>query len=294
MSAPEPEFLDVALFNGSPLATAELKVSPLGAGFMFGEGVFETVRVHRTYPMFLEAHHARLARSLATLAAPTLVPLGILHERCRRVIAANSLTEGSLKIIAFKERTGWSEIILARAKTYSPAACEAGFRLLTMPSGPRDERFHGMKTLNYLANIQAKRRAVLAGFDEALFLDSQGKVLEGATTNVFIVKNGGVATPTLRQHILPGIMRATVLRLCGSQTVGEREIGVAELREADEAFVTNALLGIMPVAGIDTTTYDLGGNRVTRELIAALRRLQLDSLVPLEQPLAQANQLSVS
>lgn len=270
MNPPEAGYLCCAMLNGSVVATDVLKVSPLGSGFMFGEGVFETVRVQESRPRWLDAHHARLTAALGGLGAGPVSSSAELSARCDQVIAANSLVNGSLKIIAFHEAAGWSELILARNATYAAARYETGFRLMTVAGDLRVDPLHALKSLNYLANHRAKRTAVATGFDEAVFFDPHQRVLEGATTNVFIVKDGEVGTPPLQRGILPGVMRARVLRLPGPSVIHERDITLDELRQADEIFVTNALLGIMPVARVDGTAYDLARNPVTRSLIAAL------------------------
>lgn len=270
MTPPDAGYMRFAMLNGSVVATDALKVSPLGSGFMFGEGVFETVRVQSSRPMLFDAHHARLAAALGGLGVGPAAASAELHARCDQVIAANSLVNGSLKIVAFHEAAGWSELILARNATYAAARYETGFRLMTVACDLRVDPLHALKSLNYLANHHAKRTAVAAGFDEAVFFDPHQRVLEGATTNVFIVKDREVGTPPLPSGILPGVMRARVLQLSAPPVIHERDVTLDELRRANEVFVTNALLGIMPVAQVDATAYDLSCNPVTRSLMATL------------------------
>lgn len=270
MTAPDPDYLRFAMSNGSVVATEELKVSPLGSGFMFGEGLFETVRVLDSRPMLFDAHFARLVFSLGYFGAAPVSSRDELHGRCVTIVAANSLENGSLKIVVFKEATGWRELILARPATYAAARYETGFQLKTVPCDLRGDPLHALKSLNYLSNLHAKRMALAAGFDEAVFFDPRRHVLEGATTNVFIVEDRVVSTPPLRSGILPGVMRAHVIQILEPVSIRECDVTLDELLGADEVFVTNALLGIMPVARIDETTYDLRGNLVTRRLMAAL------------------------
>ncbi len=257
-----------AMHNGALAETAALRVSPLGEGFLFGAGLFETVAVRDGRPVFFSDHHARLNASAAMLHATPVTPHETLLGRCHQVIAANHLAEGSLKILFFEDGGTWSELILARANSYPAAAFEKGFRLLTVASGLRDGPLHGIKSLNYLGNLQAKRAAQAAGFDEPVFVDPRGRILEGATTNVFVVKAGKAWTPPLSAGILPGVMRARVLKLCGEIRLDEQDLALGDLRGADEVFVTNALLGIMPVVQVDTVAFDPGRNPVTRALRA--------------------------
>src|SRR3954470_13877563 len=129
MSAAEIPYLRYAMCNGAMVAIEDLKVSPLGSGFMAGEGLFETMRVKEGRPVFFESHQARLASSLRSLNDAPFSSRGELHTRCMRVIAANSLFCGSLKVVLFKEPAGWSELVLARPQSYTPEHYEKGYRL---------------------------------------------------------------------------------------------------------------------------------------------------------------------
>jgi branched-subunit amino acid aminotransferase/4-amino-4-deoxychorismate lyase len=262
-----------AMCNGSLVEAEALRVSPLRAGFMYGEGVFETIAVRRGRPVFFADHHARLEKSAAILEASAMAGCDALQARCLEVIAVNGMTAGSLKVVVFHGGTAWTELILARAHVYPATRYEAGFRLRTVAGDERVDPVHGLKSLNYLSNIRAKRAAQAAGFDEALFVDPQGRLLEGATTNVFVIRDGTVFTPPLSRGILPGVMRGRVLSLNGPVRFRACDLGLDDLRRAEEVFVTNALLGVMPVAQVDDIHYDLGRNAVTRTLRAALESI---------------------
>jgi branched-subunit amino acid aminotransferase/4-amino-4-deoxychorismate lyase len=272
MTTAETPYLKYALYNAAVVVADELKVSPLGSGFMAGEGLFETIRVANSRPVLFDSHYARLAASLRSLDEIPSSSRGELHTRCIRVIAANSLVNGSLKIVVFKEAAGWTELILARQPKYGPADYERGFQLKTFAGDLRIDPLNTLKSLNYLRNSYAKRTAVAAGFDEALFIDPNRKVLEGASTNIFIVKDCVISTPPLGSGILPGVMRAAIINRLESRVVRERELSLNELQQADEVFVTNALLGIMPVARIDAIDYDLTSNAITRSLMSVLTK----------------------
>ncbi len=267
---PAPDYLPFASINGVLTPAAALMVSPLGAGFMFGEGIFETLRVRDSRPLRLPAHHARYASSAAALGAPPGSAAEELGRRCAEVISANALKDGSLKVLLFQDVAGWSELIFARSAGYPAARYAAGFRLMTVPGAARVDPLHALKTMNYLANLRARRLAQAAGFDEALFVDPRGQVLEGAMTNLFVVKDGAVRTPPRASGILPGVMRDAVLQHLGSAAAVEQSVTLGDLQRADEVFVTNALLGVMPVTQVDATTYALDRNPVTRALMAAL------------------------
>ena len=270
MNTPTADYLDFAMINGVIVAIEELKISPLGAGFMFGEGFFETIRVEDAEAELFDAHYGRLSVSLSYFEATPRSSRDVLHARCGEVIATNFLVTGSLKVIVFKDAGGWAEIILARLVSYSTEDYERGFKLKTTACDHRVDPIHSLKSLNYLTNIYAKRMALAAGFDEAVLVDPRRQVLEGSSTNVFMVKGGQVSTPTLQCGILPGVMRACVIHRLAPPGISECAISLDELLWADEVFVTNSLLGIMPVARIDESIYDLNTNVVTRSLMSAL------------------------
>ena len=259
-------YLSQAASNGQIVATGELHVPVLGDGFMFGHGLFETIKVVGGKLVFFDDHFARLCRSAAVLGLKLASDGAQLRTRCGTVIAANGLVDGNLKVILFQDEGGSGEIVLARAGLYPAAFYERGFRLKTETAGSRGS-LAAHKTLNYFENIAAKRRAAAAGFDEPVFVDSAGGVLEGATTNIFVVKSGQVLTPPTDGRILPGVVRGRVLKALGDRG-SEGAVSLKQLREADEVFVTNALLGVMPVSQVDEQAFNLEKNPITRELMA--------------------------
>ncbi len=184
-----------ALQNGRLIEAARAKISPLGEGFMYGRGLFETIKVLGGRPVFFPDHLGRLRRSAAALALPWKATTGELSRRCDRLISANGLSDGSLKIVAFQDADGPGELILTRKGLYAPELYARGYRLTAVPDGRPSGSVSGFKTLNYLGNSVAKRQALAAGFDEAIFIDATGTVLEGAGSNVFAVEGGRVITP---------------------------------------------------------------------------------------------------
>jgi len=264
------------VLNGRLLDAGAARISPLGDGFMFGLGLFETIKVLNGRPVFFEDHYDRLRRSAGELRLPFTASAAELRARCEQCLSANGLGEGSLKLVVFQDTDGLGELIAAREKTHLPEHYERGFALKMFPGGQREGKLFGLKTVNYLGNLQAKQAAVAAGCDEALFIDSAGLVLEGSTSNVFVVKGGEVLTPPLDGRILPGIARSRMLQLLKNGR--ECAIPAQLLADADEVFVTNALLGVMPVAAVDRQRHDLTRNPVTKSLMEAYRKLQLQSV----------------
>ncbi len=255
------------------------RIPALSEGFLYGHGVFETIKVRGAHPAFLADHHARLTASAHALDLPYALDLGSLRDRLHRVIVANHLTDGSAKVVLFHNETApTSELICTQEKNYPAETYARGFRLRTVFGGDRTGSLSDHKTLNYLVNIRAKRAAVAAGFDEPLFITPAGIVIEGATTNIFVVRNGVALTPALACGPLPGTTRARVLALLGPERVREGLLTRGELEHADEIFITNALLGVMPVCRCDERALDLNRTPFTQALSTAYRSLETTSL----------------
>lgn len=269
------------LLDNVLLPASAAHVSATGEGFLYGHGIFETIKILGGRPAWFAGHHARLLASARALDLPYAVDAGTLRERILRVASANALVDGSAKVVLFNQDAATTgELILTRDNPYPADAYASGFSLRTVFTGERTGALCGHKTLNYLANIRARRAAVAAGFDEALFLTPAGIVIEGATTNLFVVRDGVAHTPSLASGPLPGIARAQILALLGPERCRETLVTHSDLLRADEVFVTNALLGVMPVGRIDDRTFDLAKAPFTRALADTYRPLETASLVP--------------
>lgn len=277
---PPPSVSKVSLqvsLNAELVPAASARVSPLSDGFMYGYGVFETIKVIRGRPAFFREHVARLNRGAVELGLPETVQ-ALLRERVDALIAANHLGHGVLKIVIFQDENAAGELLTTREGLYPADTYARGFRLKSVPVAGRDSRLTALKSMNYLANLRAKREATVAGFDEPLFVDAAGFALEGATTNVFAVSGRRVLTPALARGLLPGIARASVLALAGAHTIAEADLSLEQLLRADEVFVTNSLLGVMPVSAIDAKIYDVTRNPITRDVQAAFAESEHASL----------------
>lgn len=239
------------LLNRQLLPAAEARISPLSDGFLFGQGVFETIKVRATHPLFLADHHARLTASSAAFGLQPPPSLPDLHQLILRLLAADRLTHAAVKIVRFQDLSGTAELITTRPLPYSQNDYARGFRVKTFVQGPRDGRLTTHKSLNYLENLLARRAALEARCDEALFLTPDDRVLEGAVSTVFAVREGIALTPPLTSGILPGVARARVLTLLGPDRAREADLTRADLLAADELFLTNALMGVMPVCALD-------------------------------------------
>jgi len=210
-------------------------------GYEYGLGVFTTMAVENGRAIFLEQHLNRLQKSLDFLQ----IDQEISAEWVETYIKRNTFTRGALKIMLSEK----NRLITTRKNPYTAAAYREGFRLNICETRRNESApltYH--KSLNYADNILEKRKSLAEGYDEPIFLNTRGEVCEGATTNIFFVKEDVLYTPQKSSGLLPGIMRDDLL---GNQNVRECVILPDDLAGVEECFVTNALLGIMPVESLE-------------------------------------------
>ena len=261
----------------------------LDEGFQFGLGAFETIAVEAGKPIFLDKHLKRLERAAEFLHLGTLSDRGITEKQILRYLEEQAqlpesrenfanmtqlpesrenfsdITHCALKIMLSKENVVFS----MRANPYTPEQYEKGFVLDISPV-KRNETSSLVyyKTMNYGDCILEKRNAVAAGVDERLFLNTKDQICEGTVSNIFFVKQGKLYTPEVRCGLLPGILREYI---CETQHVEEVIIYPKDLKEYEECFVTNSLMGIMPVRQIEETLFT--EEKVTQTLLAKYQKL---------------------
>ncbi|ATC64589.1 hypothetical protein CMV30_11835 [Nibricoccus aquaticus] len=239
------------------------------------------MRVRSGRVEFLERHAARLERDAKAVGLAAGLGTTGLAGRCAACVAANGVVDGGVKVVWFAGEGGLAEEVISnRPHAYGVEAVARGFRLITRRCEAREARvWWRHKTLDYGVHAEAKRAAVAAGFDDALWIDEGGRVLEAATTTVFAVFRDEIVTPEVSAGLLPGVAREVVLGLEGiSRPVRAGELTEVRLREAAEIFVTNALMGVMPVRGWDARAFDVSRCVVTREVAVAFDRAALGLL----------------
>lgn len=215
----------------------------LDDGYQFGLGAFETILLIDGRPIFLEEHLHRLNNSLKFFNIDKKIDTEDVLKKIQSDMENDTSISryGVLKIIISDK----NQVFSYRVNPYNQEKLDKGFNL-EYSKVRRNETspltFH--KSLNYGDNIMEKRRTLGTNIDEVIFLNTKGEISEGSTTNIFFIKDGIIATPPITAGILPGIMRSYVLK---SFSVEERIIFPEEIKDMDECFVTNSLMGIMPV-----------------------------------------------
>jgi len=266
--AADPRNADLKVYvNGALVPRAEAKVSVFDAGFVLGDGVWEGLRLHKGRLLFLEAHLERLWKGLSDIALDLGLTRGELASEIQRTLDANGMTHGAhLRLMVTRgekaavnqDPRNWlgkpTIVITAEYKEPSPEILTRGLALATSsivctPAEMFDMRLNSHSRLNL---IRALLDAIEAGGDEALMLDPNGFVSSCNATNFFWVKDGRVMTST-GDYCFNGVTRANAIALCRRHdipiTLGDFEL--ADVQEADEAFVTGTFGGLTPVSSID-------------------------------------------
>jgi 4-amino-4-deoxychorismate lyase len=260
--------------NDAYLDEAIAAVSPLSPGFMYGYGVFETIRVSGSKAVFLDQHYRRMVQSLSVMGMTCPYGEEALNGIIGELLALNGVDAGFVKIVCSKPapkkqlHQDADILILTGTKTYSSEYAKGLKVCLAEARRNEFSKLTGIKSMNYAENILEKEAAIRKGFDEALFLNTQGQVAEGCVANIFWVKDGIVSTPSLDCGILEGTARARVIKKCEELEIPVREGAyvLEELYRADELFVTNALMDVMPVCLLEDKSFEIGRYQVVTQL----------------------------
>ena len=278
--------------NGKLVPKEQATVSVFDHGLLYGDGVFEGIRVYHGHVFLLDQHIDRLydsAKAIDLKIPMTKTEMGAaVVETCR----ANDIRDGYIRLVVSRGAgtLGLSPyrcpmpniIIIADAIQLYPQECyDKGMRIVTVGTtrnipealNPR------IKSLNYLNNILAKIEAINAGVHEALMLNSVGYVAEATGDNVFFVKGDTLATPHPASGCLEGITRNAVMCLAreAGMTVTEPLVSRYDLYTADEVFLTGSAAEIVPVTEIDRRVIGDGvPGAKTLALIAAFKTFTLD------------------
>ncbi|MBI1799314.1 MAG: aminotransferase class IV [Candidatus Eisenbacteria bacterium] len=257
-AAPVPD--RVLWVNGRLCGGADAAISLFDRGARDGEGIFETLRVYGGQPFQWERHLERLVMSAAELGFPVPPSPAALLDALACVLEANRLEDAVARLTVTRgvpggrpPRTGaWLEAEPLAARLWSGARRGSASAVISKtPFEPGALGRH--KTTSRLAYHLAREEARAARADEALLVAADGELLEGAVSNLFVVLHGEALTPPLARGILPGIARASTLALCGALGIRAREarITTSDLDRAEEAFLTNSVQEVVPLAAVD-------------------------------------------
>ena len=256
----------------------DARVSIQNRGFLYGDGCFETIRIHRGAPFRLDAHLGRLRDGLEVLRIEPPWGFEDLRQGAGKVVEANGVVEGLVRMTVIageRSTTRGMATITSRALPEIPSqpALHVAATIRRM-SGPLSQ----VKSISREAESVAFREAEAEGAFDAILLNEKGRVVETSARNLFLVSGGALQTPPTYDGALPGITRGAVLEIASRAKIRTREISVTpdRLRGADEVFLSGSGVGVLGVASVDGHRIDAPGpvTRTIRDAYGALLDLE--------------------
>ncbi|MFG0330934.1 MAG: branched-chain-amino-acid transaminase [Phycisphaerales bacterium] len=274
--------------NGELVDKPDATVSVYDHGLLYGDGAFEGIRAYNGRVFKLGSHLRRLANSLERIRLKPRYSSDELDQAIRATLNANDLSDAYIRLVVtrgagtlglhpFKCPVPNTFIITDHIQLYPDELYDRGMKVIVAKRPRNDPRAldPAIKSLNYLNNILAKIEAIDAGVLEAIMLNPAGEVAECTGDNIFAVNGESVTTPPASAGILEGVTRAFVMELCRDLEipVSEKKMTLAELKGADEVFLTGTAAEIIAVTQIDDDEIGPGTpGPVTDRLLGEFRR----------------------
>lgn len=238
---------------------------PINDRIFLGEGLFETIKVVDAQPCFADLHWQRLSRSADQLRIPFSLPYDQWLSSLIKKIQDDKLFQGGIKAIlsggcAERGLVQFAQCNQLVLQTFSYHAATRPLRLVRVPwlrdaSNP----IYQIKSINYLEAICARRQALAAGADDAIFFNNKGHATETTCANLFLIQEGCLLTPPLIDGLIAGITRSRVLAFAKQHRIKYLEVSLEEkiFARAEAAFITNSLQGIQSVQCLEHVNFDV-------------------------------------
>jgi branched-chain amino acid aminotransferase len=253
----EKVFLNDGLVEGEKAC-----VSARDSGFLYGMGLFETMRAYEGVVFSLKDHLDRLFFSAAALSIENNYDRGYITDAIYKVLKANKLKDARLRLTLTagsmtqgeEQRKATLLITAAGFVPYPKEYYEKGVLVVLCPFRQNPaEPTSGHKTLNYMPRMLALQRAHRMRAAEALWFTVDNRLAEGCISNIFLVKDDCLYTPPIETPVLAGVARKTVCELAIKNEIKlvEKDLNISNLLEAQEAFLTNVIMQIMPINSVE-------------------------------------------
>lgn len=277
--------LNKVFLNDKLVDEDEAVVSAQDGGFLYGAGLFETLRGDQGVVFRLDDHLDRLFSSASQLGMDLPFDKTFVAEAVASVLEANDLKDARLRVtvtsgpVSAPEDQRRPTLLIAGAplQGYPEDYYRHGVRVILCPyrQNPSDP-LTGHKSTSYFPRMLALRLAHQGHAAEALWFTPDGGLAEGCVSNVFLVKDGSLLTPPLDTPVLPGIARKAVATIAGEQSLSltEQRLTIDDLLGADEVFLTNVIMKVLSVTGIEKHSVGDGKvGSVSRRLLTAFDEL---------------------
>lgn len=261
--------------NGQLIKENYAFIPPDSEGFLYGYGAFETIKFENKKIYFFKEHIKRLQEGCNKLRIQLEFDSPNIEGYCYELLDSNNLESGVLKILNVKNGHKNDLILTIRENIYTDENYIEGFKLcFTHIKRNPYSLLTYIKSNNYMENLIARQQGLDMGYNEVVFENIHEKLCEGAISNIFFIKDDIIYTPSIECGILPGIMRNKVVEAIKALNL-KIEIGEytrEDILKADEIFITNSLLEIMPIAYLQDKKLNMTKNLITQRLIKEFRK----------------------
>lgn len=254
--------MGIIFLNGKFVPQEEAKLSLLSPGFLYGWGLFETMRATNNKIVYFAAHLARLKKSSRLISLRFPYPPEKLKEIIRKAVKKSGFKDAYIRLTLWKENLGTSSSVIVRKyKPYPPQKYKRGIKVdVSVFRQSENSFFARIKTTNRLLYELSYLEAEKKGFAGSIILNNRGYITEASRSNIFFVKGNELFTPALSCGCLAGITRRVIFDLAYKYNIKvyEGNFTLQDLYRAEEVFFTNSLAGVMPVASINQETIGQG------------------------------------
>lgn len=218
-----------------------------------GYGIFETVKILNGETIFLKEHYERMAKSALYFNINVGTNLCEIVEMAKSIIKINETREGALKILMFRSSDKDHLSVITDNRKYENEKYLHGVSL-KFSNIIKDETslFIKHKTINCLENILERENALKEGYEDAVFINAKGHITETSVANIFFINKNIIYTPSCASGILPGIIRGKIINIAKEKGMFLKEgfFKKEHLMDSESVFITNSLMGIMPVRNV--------------------------------------------
>ncbi|MGD0785726.1 MAG: aminotransferase class IV [Sedimentisphaerales bacterium] len=270
--------MNKVFLNNEIVESSAAQISSADAGFLYGAGLFETIRASNGVVFALDAHLDRLFSSSEKLKINLRGDKQFVADAIYQTLNANELKEARIRLTATSGAINAEKAeptLLVTAVNFEPYPKEYYDKgiiavLNSYRQNPADV-LTGHKTTSYFSRISALAVAHQKRAAEAIWFTVDGRLAEACISNIFLVKDSALLTPSLKTGILPGIARKTVLEVAGRNLIKaeEKELTIDDLLGADEVFITNVIMQVMPVVAVES--HNVGNSKpgvITKKIMA--------------------------
>lgn len=244
-----------AFLNGKFIPLKEAKISILDPGFLCGFGLFESMRSFNNKIVYFDQHLNRIRDSARLIDLRMPCESNKLKKIIKKTVTSNGFKDTYVRLTLWKSETGLGISVVARNyQPYSAEKYRAGFSTGISSFRQNEDSLQSkIKTTSRFLYQLSLQEARNNGFDEAIILNNRGYFTEATRSNIFFIKDRSIFTPSIECGCLDGITRRAIFDLAGklSLDICEGNFTLQDLYQADEAFLTNSLMGLMPIASIE-------------------------------------------